>query len=68
MRSVGYYPSEEEVLHMINEVRYKQFMVTGETQDFIGIEEFIKLFINHRPVVPLERKAIRQAFTTIAEL
>ncbi len=37
MRSVGFYPSEEEVLNMINEIRYKQFMVTGETQDYIGL-------------------------------
>ena len=37
MRAVGYYPSEDEVVNMINEVRYKQFMVTGETQDFIGL-------------------------------
>lgn len=37
MRAVGYYPSEDEVVNMINEVRYKQFMITGETQDFIGL-------------------------------
>lgn len=37
VRSVGYYPSEEEVINIINEVRYKQFVVTGEMQDFIGV-------------------------------
>ena len=67
MRAVGFYPSEEEVMHMINEIRYKSFMVTGETQDYIGLDEFIRLYINHRPVIPLERKAIRDAVQTIAE-
>jgi cilia- and flagella-associated protein 251 len=67
MRSVGYYPSEEEVVHMIHEIRYKQFMMTGETQDTIGLEEFIRLYVNHRPVVPLERKEIKAAVAAIAE-
>ena len=36
-RSVGFYPSEDEVLNMVNEVRYKNFVNTGETQDFVGL-------------------------------
>ena len=30
MRAVGYYPSEEEIINMINEIRYKTFMVSGQ--------------------------------------
>lgn len=67
VRSVGYYPSEEEVINMINEVRYKQFVVTGEMQDFIGAEDFIKLYVNHRPVVPLEKHLIQAAMDTISD-
>jgi hypothetical protein len=36
-RSVGYYPSEVEVTNVINEIRYKKFMVTGETQDIVDL-------------------------------
>lgn len=36
-RSVGYYPSEDEVLNIINEVRYKNFVNTGETQEYVGL-------------------------------
>lgn len=36
-RAVGFYPSEDEVLNMVNEVRYKNFVNTGETQDFVGL-------------------------------
>eukprot|EP01039_Chlorochromonas_danica_P007847 gene7848-8660_t len=67
VRAVGFYPSEEEVLNMINEVRYKQFVVTGEMQDLIGLDDFIKLYINHRPVVPLEKHYIQATIDTIAD-
>ncbi len=61
VRSVGFYPSEEEVANMVNEVRrrsaimaccidstitqvrYKHFLSTGETQDFIGLVPAILL-------------------------
>lgn len=36
-RAVGYYPSEEEVTDIINEIRYKTFVNTGETQELIGL-------------------------------
>lgn len=36
-RSVGYYPSEDEVLNIVNEVRYKNFVNTGETQEYVGL-------------------------------
>lgn len=37
VRAIGFYPTEEEVTQMINEIRYKSFMVTGMTQDTIGL-------------------------------
>jgi hypothetical protein len=37
VRAIGFYPTEEEVTQMINEIRYKSFMVTGITQDTIGL-------------------------------
>jgi Ca2+-binding EF-hand superfamily protein len=36
-RAVGFYPSEDEVQNVINEVRYKHFVNTGETQEFVGL-------------------------------
>ncbi len=42
-------------------------MVTGETQDYIGLDESIRLYVNHRPVIPLERHLIQAAFNTISE-
>lgn len=83
VRAIGYYPSEEEVANMINEVRYKRFMITGETQDTIALvsywlwfvavlmanlkDELIKLYLNHRPVISLDRQYIVAAFEKISD-
>ena len=67
MRAVGFYPSEEEVVNMLNEVRYKSFMTTGLLQETVNLAEFIALYVNHRPVVPLSNEVIDRAFTTILE-
>ena len=36
-RAVGFYPSEDEVTNVINEVRYKSFVNTGETQEYVEL-------------------------------
>eukprot|EP00607_Mallomonas_marina_P010200 CAMPEP_0182421352 /NCGR_PEP_ID=MMETSP1167-20130531/6703_1 /TAXON_ID=2988 /ORGANISM="Mallomonas Sp, Strain CCMP3275" /LENGTH=874 /DNA_ID=CAMNT_0024598397 /DNA_START=395 /DNA_END=3022 /DNA_ORIENTATION=- len=65
MRAIGYYPTEEEITNMVNEVRYKYFMSTGETKNDSNLDEFIKLYINHRPAVPLSNLHIEAAFLEI---
>jgi len=65
VRAVGFYPTEEEVANMINEVRYKTFMNTGELQNEVDVDEFIRLFLNHRPALPLSNTQIAAAFDAI---
>jgi len=65
VRAVGFYPTEEEVANMINEVRYKTFMNTGELQNEVDVDEFIRLFLNHRPALPLSNTQIAAAFHAI---
>ena len=67
MRAVGFYPSEEQVTNMMNEVKYKDFLTTGELGDSINLDELIKLYINHRPVIPLSNHQVISAFETIIE-
>lgn len=64
-RAVGYYPSEEEIENICNEIKYKNFMSTGLTQNDISLDEVIKLYVNHRPVNPLSSADIDDAFETI---
>lgn len=65
VRAVGFYPTEEEVANMVNEVRYKTFMNTGELQNEVDVDEFIRLFLNHRPALPLSNTQIAAAFQTL---
>lgn len=44
----GYYPSERDVVNMIDEVKYKDFTTTGELAESINYEDLLKLYINHR--------------------
>ena len=65
MRAVGYYPTEEEVLNMVNEIKYSDFMKSGVMRETIGFEEFIKLYLNHRPVTPISNFHIEFAFNEL---
>ena len=65
MRAIGYFPSEEEILNMTNEIRYKYFMTTGVLTYDIDLEDFIRLYINHRPLFPLNSNSIESAFAEI---
>ncbi|KFQ24606.1 WD repeat-containing protein 66, partial [Mesitornis unicolor] len=64
MRAMGFYPSEEEV-EMINEVKFSKYVDTGEQVTKINLEDFIKLYINHRPAFGLSMTKIQRAFQVL---
>ncbi|KAI9330315.1 WD40-repeat-containing domain protein [Obelidium mucronatum] len=49
MQAMGYYPSENEIDNILNEVKYSS-LAEGELVDEISFPDLIKLYINHRPV------------------
>ncbi|NXT70328.1 CF251 protein, partial [Chaetops frenatus] len=65
MRAIGFYPSEEEIEEMINEVKFSKYADTGEEVTKINLEDFIKLYINHRPALGLSMKTIQRAFQVL---
>ncbi|KFO95787.1 WD repeat-containing protein 66, partial [Calypte anna] len=65
MRAMGFYPSEEKIEEMINEVKFSKYVDTGEQVTEINLGDFIKLYINHRPVFGLSMKKIEQAFQVL---
>ncbi|NXC42401.1 CF251 protein, partial [Penelope pileata] len=65
MRAMGFYPSEEEIEEMINEVKFSEYVDTGEQVTKINLGDFIKLYTNHRPAFGLSMKMIRQAFQVL---
>ncbi|NXQ43303.1 CF251 protein, partial [Catharus fuscescens] len=65
MRAIGFYPSEEEIEEMINEVKFSKYVDTGEEVTKINLDDFIKLYINHRPALDLSMKTIQKAFQVL---
>ncbi|NXM01932.1 CF251 protein, partial [Tyrannus savana] len=65
MRAIGFYPSEEQIEEMINEVKFSKYVDTGEQVTEINLEDFIKLYINHRPALGLSMKSLQRAFQVL---
>ncbi|NWW18104.1 CF251 protein, partial [Falcunculus frontatus] len=65
MRAIGFYPSEEEIEEMINEVKFSKYADTGEQVTKINLGDFIKLYVNHRPALGLSMKTIQRAFQVL---
>ncbi|XP_071427909.1 cilia- and flagella-associated protein 251 [Pithys albifrons albifrons] len=65
MRAIGFYPSEKEIEEMINEVKFSKCVDAGEQVTEINLEDFIKLYINHRPALGLSMKNLQRAFQVL---
>jgi hypothetical protein len=52
---------------MCSEVRYSEFAQTARTVDAVSLEQWVKLYVNHRPVVGVSQTKVRKAFETISK-
>ena len=67
MRAMGYYPTEQEVKNMIDEVRFSVLADKGQPTTHVKLDDFIKLFVNHRPVYGIGQNNIEEAFDALLE-
>jgi cilia- and flagella-associated protein 251 len=66
MRAMGYYPTNQEVQNMKDEVNFSVFSDEGDPTNHVNMETFIKLFVNHRPVYGIGKNNIEDAFKALA--
>lgn len=46
----------------MNEIKFSKYVETGEYVTELDLDDFIRLFVNHRPVFGLDTKRIEWAF------
>lgn len=67
MRAMGYYPTQQEVDNMKDEVKFSNFAETGQHVAAVDLNTFIRLFVNHRPVYGIGKNNIQDAFQALLE-
>ena len=48
-RALGFFPTEKEIEDMVNETKYSGYVTSGQLETQIALQEFLHLFLNHRP-------------------
>ncbi|XP_049722259.1 cilia- and flagella-associated protein 251 isoform X5 [Elephas maximus indicus] len=65
MRAIGFYPSEEKIDDMFNEIKFGEYVDTGKLVDKINLPDFLKVYINHRPPFGNTMSGIRHSFEVL---
>eukprot|EP00117_Sycon_ciliatum_P049450 scpid14290/ scgid35050/ WD repeat-containing protein 66 len=68
LRAMGFYPTEYQIANMLNEIKYKFYNKTCLVyKDTVDMEDLIKLYINHLPVVGNSFERLKVAFKRIGK-
>ncbi|KAM9194215.1 cilia- and flagella-associated protein 251 [Dugong dugon] len=65
MRAIGFYPSEEKINDMFNEIKFGEYVDTGKIVDKINLPDFLKVYINHRPPFGNTMTGIQHSFEVL---
>ncbi|CAO2629599.1 Cilia- and flagella-associated protein 251 [Lemmus lemmus] len=65
MRAIGFYPSEEKIEDMFNEIKFSEYVDTGKLIDKINLPDFLKVYLNHRPPFGNTMAGIQHSFNVL---
>ncbi|XP_028621785.1 cilia- and flagella-associated protein 251 [Grammomys surdaster] len=65
MRAIGFYPSEEKIEDMFNEIKFSEYVDTGKLIDKINLPDFLKVYLNHRPPFGNTMDGIQNSFDVL---
>jgi len=51
--------------NIITEVSYKHYIKTGELANEITFEEFVRLYVNHRPAIKFNIHQVKEVFCAL---
>ncbi|KAL6430931.1 hypothetical protein ACFW04_007015 [Cataglyphis niger] len=67
MRAIGYFPTIKEIENIMTEVSYRHDIETDELVEKITFEEYVRLYVNHRPAFGICMRQIKEAFRTFID-
>uniref|UniRef100_H0Y0N5 Cilia- and flagella-associated protein 251 n=1 Tax=Otolemur garnettii TaxID=30611 RepID=H0Y0N5_OTOGA len=65
MRAIGFYPSEEKIDDMFNEIKFSEYVETGKLIDKINLPDFLKVYVNHRPPFGNTMSGVQESFNVL---
>jgi Ca2+-binding EF-hand superfamily protein len=68
MRALGYFPTQQEVMDIENEIKFCHQTHLPSFKDKVDLEEFIKLYVNYRPVFGLGKDLFGKGFRALRKL
>jgi len=67
LQAIGYYPSEQDIEDIKNEIKYSKVLETGDYIEYIEFEDLIRIYLNHRPASDLTKSQIEKALLRTKE-
>jgi Ca2+-binding EF-hand superfamily protein len=66
MRALGFYPSAREIDEMVAEAKGLAQAAGRPAADTFALDEFIRLYVNHRPIFGVSKEQIADAFAALS--